>query len=62
MSVNGMLELLLYLVLGGLVIYAVYWILGMIDLPPEVKRTVTVVFAVFVLIWLIWTIAPGLIP
>ena len=62
MTTNSMLNLLVYLLLGGLVIYAVYWILGMIDLPPEVKRTVTVVFAVFVLIWLIWTIAPGLIP
>ena len=62
MTTNAMLNLLVYLLLGGLVIYAVYWILGMIDLPVEVRRTVTIVLAVLVLVWLIWAIAPGLLP
>jgi len=62
MNVNNMLELLIYLLLGGAVIAVVYWILGMIDLPVEVRRTVTIVLAVLVLVWLIWAIAPGLLP
>jgi hypothetical protein len=59
MNVNAMLELLLYLVLGGAVIYAVHWILGMIDLPVEMRRAFTLVFAVLVIVWLVYTLAPG---
>ena len=62
MSVNAMLELLVYLLLGGAVIGVVYWILGMIDLPVEVRRTITIVLSVLVLVWLIWAIAPGVLP
>jgi hypothetical protein len=62
MNVQFMLELLIYLLLGGLVVYAVYWIVGMIDLPPEVKRTVTLVFAVLVIVWLVYTLKPDVLP
>jgi len=58
MNLEGMLELLLYLLLGGGVIAVVYWILGMIDLPPEVRGTVTLIFAVLVIVWLVYTLAP----
>jgi len=62
MNVNGMLELLVYLLLGGLVVYAVYWILGMIDLPIEIKRAITLVFAIFVIVWLVYTLSPWVQP
>jgi hypothetical protein len=55
------LRLLIYLVIGGLIIYAVYWIVGMLDLPPQVKKIITVVIAILVLIWLIVTFFPGLL-
>jgi len=62
MNVDAMLELLVYLLLGGLVVYAVYWIVGMLDLPVEIKRTITLVFAVLVIVWLVWTLTPWVQP
>jgi len=59
MNVNAMLELLLYLLLGAAVIMVVYYILGRIDLPPDVKSAVTLIFAVLVIVWLVYTLAPG---
>lgn len=50
-----MADLLVTLLLGGLVIAVVYWILGMLTLPQNVKNIIMVVVAVLALIWLLTT-------
>jgi len=60
MSIEAMLELLVYLLLGAAVIMVVYYILGRIDLPPDMKSALTLVFAVLVIVWLVYTLAPGI--
>ena len=60
MSIDAMLELLVYLLLGAAVIGVVYYILRQLDLPPDVKSTITLVFAVLVIVWLVYTLAPGI--
>lgn len=50
-----LVDLIIYLLLGGLVIYVVYWILGMLALPEQIKKVVMVVVAVSGLLWLLQT-------
>jgi hypothetical protein len=60
-SLSEPLRLLIYLLLGGLVVYAVYWIIGMLALPQPVKNIILVIVAVIVLIWLLVTFVPGIL-
>lgn len=57
---NELLRLLVYLLIGGLIVYVVYWILGMIALDPKIRQVLSVVVAVVVIIWLLITFVPGL--
>ena len=54
-DIDGLVRLIIYLLLGGLVIYLVYWILGMLTLPQPVKTVILIVVAVVVLLWLLST-------
>jgi len=58
--VNSLLQLLIYLLIGGAIIYVVYWILGMIAIDPRLRQAISVVVAVIVIIWLLVTFVPGL--
>jgi len=60
-ELNGLLMLLIYLLVGGLIVYAVYWIIGQISLPSPVKTIVLIIVAIIVLIWLLRTFVPGII-
>jgi len=60
MNVEGPLQLLIYLLIAGAIIAVLFWILGMLDLPPNVKNIITVVVSVIILIWLLVTFVPGL--
>lgn len=55
MDTGGLLQLLIYLLIGGLIIYAVYWIIGLLELPPQVKTIAALIVAIVVLIWLLRT-------
>ena len=57
---NSLLQLLIYLLIGGAIIYVVYWILGMIAIDPRLRQAISVVVAVIVIIWLLVTFVPGL--
>jgi hypothetical protein len=57
MEVNSLIQLLIYLLVGGLIVYVVYWIIGMIDLPAPVKNVIVVIVAIIVLLWLLRTFA-----
>jgi hypothetical protein len=54
-GVHGLIELIIYLLLGGLVIFVVYWIIGMLTLPQPVKTVILIIVAVIVLLWLLST-------
>jgi hypothetical protein len=55
MGTDGLIQLVIYLLLGGLVIYLVYWVLGMLTLPQPVKQIILVVVAIIALLWLLRT-------
>jgi hypothetical protein len=55
MGTDGLVQLVIYLLLGGLVIYLVYWVLGMLTLPQPVKQIILVVVAIIALLWLLRT-------
>lgn len=59
MDLQGPLRLLVYLLIGALIIYVVYWILGRIDLDPGLRQIISIVLAVVVILWLIVTLIPG---
>jgi len=48
-------QLLIYLLIGGLILYAVYWIIGMLTLPAPAKTIILIIVAIVVLIWLLRT-------
>jgi hypothetical protein len=52
---RGLIELIIYLLLGGLLLYIVFWILGMLTLPQQVKTIILIIVAVIVLLWLLST-------
>lgn len=54
-AISGPIQLLLYLLVCGLVIYLVYWIVGMLTLPQPVKTVIMVIIAIVVLLWLLST-------
>jgi len=58
MSTNAMVDLLIYLLIGGLIVFVVYWIVGMLTLDARLKQVVLVVISVIVAIWLILTFIP----
>ncbi len=60
MQLNGLLSLLLYLLIGGLVVYIIYWIVGMLALPAPVKNIILAIVAIVVLIWLLSVFVPGM--
>lgn len=52
---DGLLHLIIYLLLGGLIVWIVYWIVGMLTLPAPVKTVILIIVAVVVLLWLLGT-------
>ena len=54
-GIEGLVRLLIYLVLGGLIIYLVYWIIGMLTIPQQVRTVILIIVAVVVLLWLLAT-------
>jgi len=60
MAIQGLVQLIIYLLLGGIVVYIVYWIVGMLTLPQPVKTAICLLVALLVLLWLLATM--GVIP
>lgn len=54
-GIDGLVRLLIYLLIGGLIVYAVYWIVGMLTLPQPVKTVILIIIAIIVLLWLLST-------
>lgn len=60
MAIQGLVQLIIYLILGGIVVYIVYWIVGMLTLPQPIKTAICLLVALIVLLWLLATM--GVIP
>lgn len=54
-GIDGLIRLLIYLLIGGAIVYLVYWIVGMLTLPAPVKTVILIIIAVIVLLWLLAT-------
>lgn len=48
-----MIELLVSLLIAAAIIYIVYLILGMIELPAPIKNIVYIILALIILLWLL---------
>lgn len=48
-----MIELLVGLLIAAVIIYVLYLILGMVNLPAPIKNIVYIIVAVIILIWLL---------
>jgi hypothetical protein len=59
---NSLLQLLIYLLIGGVIVYVVFWILGMLAIDARLRQVITLVVSVAVLIWLLVTFVPGIWP
>lgn len=53
---NDLVHLLIYLLIGGLIVYVVYWIIGMLTLPQPIKTVILAIVALVVLLWLLSTL------
>ena len=58
---NTLVQLVIYLLLGGLIIFVVHWIIGMLAIDAALKNVILVVVAVVVILWLLVTFVPGLL-
>jgi hypothetical protein len=56
MVAGGLINLLIYLLVGGVIIYVIYWILGMLALPEPIGKIVSIIVAVIVLLWILSTL------
>lgn len=50
-----MISLLITLLIGAIIIYVVYLIVGMLSLPQPIKNIVFLIIGVIVLVWLLQT-------
>lgn len=48
-----MISLLITLLIGAVVLYVVYLIVGMVNLPEPIKRIVYIIIGIIVLLWLL---------
>jgi putative flippase GtrA len=53
---SGLINLLLYFLIGGLIVWVCYWILGMLALPEPIGKIVSIIVAVIVLLWILSTL------
>lgn len=60
MGIEDLIRFLLYLVIGGLIIYVVYWIVGMTTLSPQLKNIITLVISIVVIVWLVLSFLPAI--
>lgn len=56
MAFEPLIQLLVYLLIGGVIIYIFYWILGMIALPQPAKQIVLLIVGLAILLWLLRTV------
>lgn len=59
-DISSLIHLIIYLILGGIIVYLVYWVISMLTLPQPVKTAICILVAVLILLWMLATV--GIIP
>jgi hypothetical protein len=50
---NELIQLLIYMLIGGIVIYVVNLVIGMLALPAQVKTIVLIIVGLVFLLWIL---------
>lgn len=50
---NELLNLIIYLLLAGVLLYVIQLVLGMLALPTQVKTIILIVIGLVILIWIL---------
>jgi hypothetical protein len=56
MDASALINLLVYLLVGGLIVYVVLWIVGMLAIPQPIKNVIVAIIAIIVLLWILSTL------
>ena len=57
-----LVKLIIYLIMGGLIVWLAQTIVGLFAIPPEAKRIIVVAVGIIVVLWLISVFVPGVLP
>lgn len=52
-DIHGLIQLIIYILLAGLVIYAISFVISLLALPETVRKIVLIILALIVLLWLL---------
>lgn len=55
-GIEPLISLLIYLIIGGILIYIVMWIVGMLAIPQPIKTAITILIALIVVLWILSTL------
>lgn len=55
-GIEPLISLLIYLIIGGILIYICMWIVGMLNIPQPIKTAITILIAVIVVLWILRTL------
>lgn len=47
-----MIEILITLLFGALIVYAIQWFIGQLALPAQAKQIILIIVAILALVWL----------
>ncbi len=50
---EGIVSFLLYLLVAGLVVWAVHWFIGLLTLPEPIRQIILVIVAIIAILWLV---------
>lgn len=53
MGIESLIMLVIYILVIGLVVYALNWLLAQLALPQPVKTIILVIVAIIVLLWIL---------
>ncbi len=53
LNVSDVITFIVELLLAGLIVYAIYWFLGILNLPGQIKNIVMIIIGVIALLWLL---------
>ena len=57
----SLVSLLITLVVFGLVCYLAFWVMGYLNVPEPIRKVVTVIIVLLVVIWILNYFLPGVV-
>jgi len=52
-GIESLVSLLVYLLIGGLIVYFVVWIVSLIPIPVVARNIITAIVALILLLWIL---------